>query len=109
METPRRSPCPVACVLDILGDRWTLLVLRDLHMGKKQFKEFLSSPEKIATNILSARLSRLCQEGLVDRQGSAYAMTEKGKSLLPVLAAVRDWGLKHVAGTADMMSSKKLS
>ena len=65
----RRSQCPVACALDIVGDRWTLLVIRDLLGGKRRYGEFLSSAEKIPTNILARRerLRRLEREGLVSR------------------------------------------
>ena len=63
----RRSDCAVACVLDIIGDRWTLLVVRDLLRGKRHFDDFLRSPEGIATNILSARLRTLCEQGLVKK------------------------------------------
>ena len=96
----RRSPCPVACALDIFGDRWTLLVVRDLIMGKSRFKDFVNSPEGIPTNILSERLRRLLDQGLVVQisagEGSkhlAYQLTEKGRALLPILKSIRDWGL----------------
>ena len=102
----RRSICPVACSLDLLGDRWTLLVIRDLFAGKSRFGEFLASPEGIATNILVARLQGLQLAGLVatepcsERAGLLrYRLTARGKSLLPVLAAIRDWGLAHIHGT----------
>ncbi len=101
-----RSPCPVACTLDLIGDKWALLIVRDLFAGKRHFKEFMSSPEKIATNILTARLKKLVAEELVDKVPStqipgknAYQLTEKGKSLYPVLMAVADWGLEHIEGT----------
>ena len=102
----RRSVCPVACTLDLIGDRWTLLVLRDLLCGRTHFKEFLAAPEGIATNILSARLERLLEHGLVERFPSpegrgrhAYRLTSRGRSLEPVLQAVADWGLEHLEGT----------
>lgn len=100
----RRSPCPIACTLDLLGDRWTLLIIRDLYLGKSLFKEFLASPEKIATNILSARLSKLCEGGLVERNGQAYSLSARGRSLLPLLDAVRQWGLENLPGTGDFLS-----
>jgi DNA-binding HxlR family transcriptional regulator len=101
---PRRSVCPVACTLDLIGDRWTLLVLRDMWAGKQRYSEFLASPEGIATNILSARLAWLVQQGLVRREpprgrASTYELTKKGESLVPVLTALRDWGLEHIPGT----------
>jgi len=110
----RRSPCPLACGLDLFGDRWTLLVIRDLFFGKARFKEFLASPEGIPTNILSDRLERLLERGLAikvaDAAGSkhlAYQLTPKGKSLGPVLAALRDWGLAWEKGTMDLYTASK--
>jgi DNA-binding HxlR family transcriptional regulator len=110
MEGKRRSPCPIANVLDVLGDRWTLLVVRDLACGKGLFKEFLASPEGIATNILADRLSRLVAQGLVEKRASArvpgreeYALTEKGRSLRPVLEAMACWGLEQIPGTEARM------
>lgn len=106
MSKPRRSPCPVACTLDLIGDRWTLLLVRDLASGKSQFREFLSSPEKIATNILSDRLMKLVSEGLVEktaREGAvgreSYRLTERGRTLIPVVEAIAAWGLKQIPGT----------
>lgn len=105
-STERRSPCPVACTLDILGDRWTLLVIRDLFLGRTRFKDFEASPERIPTNILSERLERLLAAGIIgqvpvdDRaKRFAYRLTPKGKALAPMLAAIRDWGLKWEKGT----------
>jgi len=96
----RRSPCPVACCLDIVGDRWTLLIIRDLVMGRDRFRDFSASPEGIPTNILSDRLERLRQNEIIQQTPAAdgtkrlaYLLTEKGKALLPVLRAMRDWGL----------------
>ncbi len=105
-----RSPCPVACVLDIVGDRWTLLVIRDLMFGRSRFKDFSASPEGIPTNILADRLQRLLRHGLAEQvpaeDGSmrlGYQLTEKGRSLGPVLEAMRDWGLKWEPSTKAMM------
>jgi len=102
----RRSPCPVACSLDLFGDRWTLLVIRDLLLGRQRFKEFVASPEGIPTNVLSERLERLRRHGIVAlveaADGSrhpAYQLTPKGRALRTVLAAVRDWGLQWEKGT----------
>lgn len=100
----RRSVCPVACALDLLGDRWTLLVVRDLWAGKSTWSALLAAPEGIATNILADRLAALRAGGFVarapgsERRGS-YRLTAKGRRLLPVLAALRDWGLANIAGT----------
>jgi DNA-binding HxlR family transcriptional regulator len=107
----RRSVCPLACSLDILGDRWTILVLRDLFAGRTRYGEFAASPERIATNILADRLERLRRHGLVaagespDRNGAlVYTLTPKGRDLRPVLEALRDWGLRHVEGTKARVS-----
>lgn len=100
-----RSPCPIACTLDIIGDRWTLLVVRDLLFGKRYFDEFLASPEGIATNILSARLAWLTELKLVrrvpseqDKRRVAYELTEKGQSLKQVLKETARWGMEHFHG-----------
>jgi DNA-binding HxlR family transcriptional regulator len=109
-RSPRRSPCPVACTLDLLGDRWTLLVIRDLSLGRTRFRDFLASPEGIPTNILTERLERLQAAGLVERinaeDGSgrhAYRLTEKGRSLTPLLRTLRDWGLRWLEGTRALL------
>jgi DNA-binding HxlR family transcriptional regulator len=101
-----RSTCPVACTLDLLGDRWTLLVIRDLLRGKTRFGEFLASPERIPTNILAERLKRLEAAGLIDATAYsqrppryAYHLTERGRSLEPVMNAVAAWGLAQIPGT----------
>ena len=104
---PRRSPCPVACALDLFGDKWTLLIIRDLMLGGSRFKDFAGSPEGIPTNILSDRLERLRRSGIVRQtppaEGGrrlAYTLTEKGLALRPILQAIRDWGLKWEPGTS---------
>jgi DNA-binding HxlR family transcriptional regulator len=92
--------------LDLFGDKWTLLIVRDLLSGKSHFKEFLASPEKIATNILAERLARLASNGLVERYPSsniagreAYRLTEKGRSLRGLMGQLKAWGLDHIDGT----------
>jgi DNA-binding HxlR family transcriptional regulator len=92
--------------LDLVGDKWTLLIVRDMLSGKSHFKEFLASPEKIATNILAERLARLASNGLVERYPSsdiagreAYRLTEKGRSLRGLMAQLKAWGLDHIDGT----------
>ena len=113
--TQRRSRCPVACVLDMIGDKWTLLVVRDLACGKTHFNEFCRSPEGIATNILAERLERLTAHKLVetyrpdDSTGrEAYRLSAKGKTLLPVLEAIAKWGLANIEGTAAAMAPKPI-
>lgn len=106
----RRSPCPVACSLDIFGDRWTLLIVRDLLLGGTRFKDFAASPEHIPTNILAERLERLLETGVVEQipaedgtKRLAYRLTEKGKALGPVLEAMRDWGLAWDKSTRALL------
>ncbi len=99
-----RSVCPIANALDVLGDRWTLLVIRDLlFLGKRRFGELAGSPEGIPTNILSDRLRRLEEGGLVEKAAYQlrppryeYQITAKGKDLLPVLRALAEWSLRHL-------------
>jgi len=107
MTPQKRSPCPVACTLDLIGDRWTLLVIRDMmFFGKQRFEEFLSSPEGISTNILANRLKLLEDLGLAEKQPYSnhprrmnYSLTEQGKSLRPVLKVITAWGMKHIPET----------
>jgi DNA-binding HxlR family transcriptional regulator len=106
----RRSICPVACSLDLFGDRWTLLVVRDLVFGRERFKDFVASPEGIPTNILTERLTRLREAGIVEQTPAAdgtkrlaYRLTEKGRSLRPILNSMRDWGLRWQKGTRAVM------
>ncbi len=94
-----RSPCPVACALDIVGDRWTLLLVRDLRGGKRRYGDLLRSAERIPTNILAERLKRLERAGLVRRvQYSAhppraeYELTAVGQGLGETLDALGHWG-----------------
>jgi DNA-binding HxlR family transcriptional regulator len=112
-KSKRRSPCPIACTLDVLGDKWTLIVVRDLLLGRSRFKEFLESPENIPTNILAERLSRLLENDIVEQipaeQGSkrmAYRLTEKGQALRPVLRAMVKWGLRWEPGTRTSLRAK---
>jgi DNA-binding HxlR family transcriptional regulator len=105
----RRSPCPVSCSLDLFGDRWTLLVVRDLFLGRSRFKEFAGAPEGIPTNILTERLDRLQRADIVTQipaadgtKRMAYQLTEKGQALGPLLKSIRDWGLRWEKGTAAM-------
>ncbi|UJP05114.1 MAG: helix-turn-helix transcriptional regulator [Nitrosomonas sp.] len=101
-----RSFCPVACALDDLGDKWTLLIIRDLLLGKKRYQEFLASPEHIATNILADRLKKLESAGFVLQQAYQqkpvryqYVLTQKGKDLRPILQALVKWGKTYYPGS----------
>jgi DNA-binding HxlR family transcriptional regulator len=104
-----RSRCPIAGALDVLGDAWTLLVLRDLlFYDKRRFADFLASPEGISTNILTERLRRLERCGLVERRRyqqrpprDEYVVTARGHDLLPVLRELIKWGKAHVPGVAQ--------
>lgn len=104
-RVPRRSECPIASSLDTLGDKWTLLVLRDLLDGKTRFREFELGPEGIPTNILTDRLRRLTATGLAERvpiPDSArycYRPTDAAWDLRPVLLALARWGNEHLAET----------
>lgn len=102
----KRSSCPVACALDFAGDKWTLLVVRDLLRGRDTYGALAGSDEGIPTNILADRLRRMEDAGLIVAKPYqerpvryAYALTEKGRDLGDVLAAMARWGKKHVRGT----------
>lgn len=101
-----RSCCPITNALDTFGDKWTLLVIRDLVLGKRRYQELISSPEKIASNVLADRLKKLAAAGLVTRRAYQqnparyeYVLTEKGEGLTPILQAISRWGLEHYPGT----------
>ncbi|CAN5528820.1 helix-turn-helix domain-containing protein [soil metagenome] len=104
----RRSDCPIACTLDLLGDKWTLLVLRDIVLlNKSRFEQFLESPEKIATNILTDRLHKLEKAELISkapysshRFRMAYSATEKGMSTASLLKEIARWGLANIEQTS---------
>jgi len=97
------TDCPVARTLDLIGERWTILLLRDLLLrGARRFQDFQESLPGVAPNTLSARLKSLEENGLVQRKlynerppRLEYVLTEKGKSLGPVVKAMREWGSKH--------------
>ena len=102
-KSKRRSGCPVSLALEILGDRWSLLIIRDLTVrGYRTFKEFRESGEGIATNILAARLKKLESCGIIlaegeesDRRKVYYRLTEKGIDLAPVLLDLLIWGSRY--------------
>ena len=101
-----RSGCSIARTLDIVGDKWTLLIVRDLLWhGKQTFQAIETSAERVPTNILSDRLKRLMKWGLVRREAYqqhpvryAYHLTDEGKALEPVLLQVMAFGHKHLGG-----------
>ena len=101
-----RSGCPIATTLDIVGDRWTLVILRDLLTGKRRFSQFLTSPERITTNILTDRLAAMEAAGLVSKslynerpKRYEYVLTKKGAALLPVLQEMCRWANAFVPDT----------
>ena len=101
--TQFRSGCPIASVLDILGDKWSLVIIRSMVMGASSYSDFLCAPERISTNILAERLRRMEAAGLIEqssiRRGAtkgAYRLTSKGAALLPALQAIARWGEQHL-------------
>jgi DNA-binding HxlR family transcriptional regulator len=105
LAPPLRSRCPVACTLDVLGDRWSLLVIRDVMRGKHRYGQFLESPEGIPTNILADRLKRLTRLGIIASRRYTdhpprreYTLTPKGEDLRPIMRAMVDWGVRHAGG-----------
>ena len=102
----KRSTCPAAGALDLLGDRWTMLIVRDLLRGRDTYGKLAASDEGIPTNILADRLKKMEAAGLIEAKPYqerpvryAYALTDKGRELDAVLAALARWGKKHVKGT----------
>ena len=109
-----RSACAIASSLDIVGDKWSLLVVRDLLHGKSTYGELARSPERIPTNILADRLERLEGAGIVSSAPYqerpvryAYTLTPKGRALGDVLLAFVRWGKQHIPGTVAMNQGPK--
>jgi len=119
----RRSDCPINFALEMFGDAWSLLIIRDIvYFGKKTYGEFLESEEGIATNILASRLAQLEQKGILvkhrcdaDKRKELYMLTEKGLDLIPILVEMAYWGAKHDPETGapqawiDMVKANKES
>lgn len=107
MTPTPRSLCPVNLALEVIGDRWSLLIVRDLMFsGRHHFRELLQSEEGISSNILAERLGRLVEAGLLGRhddpthkQKAIYTLTPMGIDLLPVIADLGSWGRKYLAAT----------
>ena len=99
-----RSECPISSGLDVLGDRWSLLIVRDLFShGTRTYSEFLESPERVSTNILAARLRLLTAVGIIERTNpdgaarkNAYRLTRSGEALRPVLEDLARWSQVHL-------------
>ena len=105
----KRSDCPLSCTLDLIGDKWSLLIVRDLLFGSSRYGELLNSGEGIPTNILSQRLKHLEQVGIVERQDSThprsrydYRLSEAGLKLAPAVRALAEWGRGEIAGTRPL-------
>ncbi len=106
IKDKHRSACPIASTLDVVGDKWSMVILRDLLTGKRRFGQFLTSPERITTNVLADRLARLEGFGLIERRAYSerpprfeYFLTEKGAGLLPVLQEISRWANTYLPGT----------
>jgi DNA-binding HxlR family transcriptional regulator len=101
----RKSDCPVHFALEVFGDPWTLLIIRDLMFkDRRTYTEFLRAEEGIATNVLADRLIRLEQDGIVAKDessgGGGYCLTPKGIDLLPIMMEIIGWSAKHDPRTA---------
>lgn len=103
-SSPFRSGCPINLGLEVFGDKWTLLIIRDIMFaGKRHFREFLASDEGISSNILSDRLAMLVAAGILTRADdpnhrlkAIYSLTEKGIELLPIIAQISRWSRSHM-------------
>jgi len=101
--TKKRSECPISCSLDVWGDKWSLLIIRDLMFKKEcTYGDFLKSDEKIATNILASRLQTLEENGVIDKLNHPdskakvlYRLTQKGIDLLPIMIEINLWAEKY--------------
>lgn len=109
----RRSPCPVANTLELVGDQWSLLVIRDILHGRHTYGELLDSPEKIPTSTLADRLKRLENAGILVKAAYqerptryAYSLSAKGAALGEILLAFVNWGTQYIPGTQTLKSVK---
>lgn len=102
----RRSDCPLSSALDVFGDKWTLLIIRDILLNEKMnFKDLIKAREGISTNILSRRLKMLQERGILEKQGSItskrmidYSLTQKGKDLRPIILQIIYWSDRYIPG-----------
>lgn len=110
-----RSQCPISLALDVIGDRWSLLIVRDLMFaGKRYYRELMRSDEGIASNILAERLTRLVDAGVLSRrddpthkQKAIYSLTPMGIDLLPIVAQLGIWGRKYLPATIETGAQAK--
>jgi len=109
MATQQKSLCPINLALEVFGDRWSLLIVRDMMFaGKRHFREFLQSEEGISSNILTERLGKLVEHGVLSKtddpthkQKAIYSLTPMGIDLLPVLTQIGIWGRKYRPATKE--------
>jgi DNA-binding HxlR family transcriptional regulator len=106
--TGKRSDCPLSCSLDLIGDKWSLLIIRDMmFFGKSKYNEFLESSEGISTNILSDRLLKLTEVGLITFSGTAtrkkYVLTKMGLDVKPILESIGMFGAKYFKGSKEYL------
>ncbi len=115
--TETRSGCPINLTLEVLGDRWSLILIRDIMFGnRRHFRELLTmSNEGIASNILADRLKRLVAHGVLSKradpthkQKAVYSLTEKGIELLPILVQMGTWGRRHLPTTPELAIRQQL-
>lgn len=104
-DSKHRSDCPITCTLELIGDKWSLLLIRDILNGKHRYGDFERSPEHIPTNILADRLKRLIAHDVLEKVSYqqrpvryAYKLTTKGADLIEVLQTLANWGLKYNTG-----------
>ena len=110
MRDDQRSGCPINLALEMLGDKWSLLIIRDMIFGgKRHFRELLQSEEGISSNILADRLKMLVEMGMLTKrddpshkQKAIYSLTEKAIALVPVLAQVGAWGRKYLPASEEL-------
>ena len=103
-RTEWRSCCPISSALDVLGDKWSLLIIRDLIVNRtRTYSQFLDSPERISTNILASRLKLLTELKLIERadpnasaRNNAFTLTDSGAALRPIIEALADWSYIHL-------------
>src|SRR4051794_10585580 len=115
LKSKKRSDCPICSSLDVWGDKWSLLIIRDLMFAKEcTYGDFLKSPEKIATNILAARLQNLEENKLIEKlehpESKAkvlYKLTKKGVDLLPLMIEINLWAEKYYPIPADRKAMLK--
>lgn len=117
MHNEHRSGCPINLMLEVIGDKWSLLVIRDIIFGnRRHFRELLTkSEEGIASNILANRLKRLLEQGIIirsddlsHRQKAIYSLTERGIQLLPILAQMAAWGRKYLPASKELSIRAKV-